>query len=323
MTDNIFICAFCKHISPTLNGFVKHIEKIHNIDYQIYFDTYIEPNDNHLCPVCLNKRKFFKGKYRKTCCNPECNYIQRKNTCIARYGVSNPSFIPEVVEKKKQTCLKHYGVEFPMQSNSILEKAKETNNKLYGVDWALSSKQYRNTFIIPGCISSFGEENPMNCPDIQNKCYLSDINNHNGIYHTQEKSWITKYCHGPNKKYLYNNINFKSLPELLLAQLLDEYNISYKYEPCQFTYFDKYNIKHIYTPDFLINNQLFEIKGDIFLDENNHLINFFNRDLDYIQEAKEQCIIKNNIILIKSTILLNLIKTKKILDYFGEGKNVK
>ena len=316
MTNILFICKLCNYKATKLTYLTKHINYYHKISYQTYFDTYIEPDDLHLCPICLNKRKFFKGKYRKTCGNPECNYIQRKKTCEERYGVSNISLIPEVQEKKIQTCLKHFDVKYPMQSNVVINKVKETNQKLYNTDWALASKEYRNNFIIPGCINSLGYENPMNSKDIQRKCYETNIKNHNGLYSTQTKEWIKKYAHGSNKQYSYKNLILKSKAEYELAVWLDNNNIKYIYEPCQFKYKDLYNKEHTYTPDFLINNKLYEIKGDIFLDENDNLINYFNNDLTYIQTAKQECMKEHNVILLKTSILKNLLETNKLLEYF-------
>lgn len=287
MTNILFICKICQYEAKSLNGLVKHILHGHNLNYQSYFDKYIEPNDEHLCPICLNKRKFFKGKYRKTCCNPECNYIQRHKTVKEKYGVDNISFIPEIQQKKENTCLKHYGVKYPTQAQSVLEKIKETNRKLYNTDWALSSKEYRTNFIIPGCINAFGYENALLSETVQKTCYENNLKNHNGLYSTQTTEWIKKYAHGLNKQYFYKNLILKSKIEYDFAMYLDEHNIKFIYEPCQFKYKDKYDKLHTYTPDFLINNKLYEIKGDIFFDENGNLINYFNKDLNYIQEAKQ------------------------------------
>ena len=81
----MYKCEICNKEIRTLQSFVQHIIKIHNIQYEQYFDTYIEPNDNHICPICkLNKRKFFKGKYRKTCCD---GLMEAKHQCMLQNNV--------------------------------------------------------------------------------------------------------------------------------------------------------------------------------------------------------------------------------------------
>lgn len=59
------------------------------------------------------------------------------------------------------------------------------------------------------------------------------------------------------------------------------------------------NKKYKYYPDFLVNNELYEIKGDHFFDENNNYINPFNKEKNNKAFAKYQCIIKNNVKFLK------------------------
>ena len=56
-------------------------------------------------------------------CN-QCNRIKRKNTCIEKYGVSNPMLVPEIQEKLKKTIIGVYGVENISQSEEIKKRRK-------------------------------------------------------------------------------------------------------------------------------------------------------------------------------------------------------
>lgn len=60
------------------------------------------------------------------------------------------------------------------------------------------------------------------------------------------------------------------------------------------------NIVHYYQPDFLINNKLYEVKGEQFFD-GDKMICPYNRNnyLDGIAEAKHQCMLKNNVIILR------------------------
>lgn len=44
-------------------------------------------------------------------------------------------------------------------------------------------------------------------------------------------------------------------------------------------------------------------------------IYFYNRKLDYIQEAKEICMNKNKVIIIKTSELYNMIKNNTLLKF--------
>lgn len=59
-----------------------------------------------------------------------------------------------------------------------------------------------------------------------------------------------------SKKYL-----LKSNYETLFALYLYFNNISYSYESLSFEYCDTGGKHHIYTPDFIIGNKLYEVKG--------------------------------------------------------------
>lgn len=55
-------------------------------------------------------------------------------TVQRRYGVTNPSQLASVKEKKKRTTRSNLGVDYPTQSQKVLDKRVDTYQKLYGVD---------------------------------------------------------------------------------------------------------------------------------------------------------------------------------------------
>lgn len=67
------------------------------------------------------------------------------------------------------------------------------------------------------------------------------------------------------------------------------------------------NTIHKYHPDFLINDKLYEVKGDQFF-EGNKMICPYDRNnyKDELAEAKHQCMIKNNIIILKGDDIKNI-----------------
>lgn len=71
---------------------------------------------------------------------------------------------------------------------------------------------------------------------------------------------------------------------------------------------------HKYFPDFLINDKIYEIKGDQFFNENNELIDPYNNK---VLIEKFECMMQNNVIILRETDL------SPILKYINEkyGKN--
>lgn len=69
----------------------------------------------------------------RICKEKDPQYLKnKKETCLKKYGVENPSQNELIKEKKKQTCLKHFGVTSPLKSKQILKKVQLTNLKKYG-----------------------------------------------------------------------------------------------------------------------------------------------------------------------------------------------
>lgn len=87
--------------------------------------------------------------------------------------------------------------------------------------------------------------------------------------------------------YKYNNIIFDSSWELAVFIYCIDYNIPIERVPTIFEYINSKGKKSYYFPDFMINNQIIEIKGPQFLDEKGNL-----KD-----KEKQKCMNENNVIL--------------------------
>lgn len=98
------------------------------------------------CPVCGKFVKFtnFNKGYRQYCSykclnNSEKTKELKRQTCLSKYGVDNPTKNREFVEKSMETQRKRYGgVGFA--SKELLDKTKNTNLERYGVEYAGSSE---------------------------------------------------------------------------------------------------------------------------------------------------------------------------------------
>ena len=75
---------------------------------------------------------YYGGAFCKECCKK--NKSEKiKRTCTIRYGVSNPSCIQEIKDKKEETSMKKYGMH-PRKTDEVKEKCKQTCLAKYNVD---------------------------------------------------------------------------------------------------------------------------------------------------------------------------------------------
>lgn len=267
------------------NNFYKIKTKIYWIIYNLH--------DFPKCEICGNSitKNIFELTigYGTTVCSKKCKYIKMQhtlqNTLLQKYGVDNISKLAEIKYKKEQTTFKNYNVKNPSQSYIIQQKKIQTNLQLYG------ETNYTKT--------------------IEYKIFLKK--------YREQKYGKNRAL---NYTYKYNNIYFDSSWELAFWIYHIDNNINIKREPISFKYFIKNEI-HTYYPDFLVNDQLIEIKADRFFNNKNEPI----KDGKYPWFEKYNCMCQNNVkILIKKDIkiYLDYIKNKYGKNYLNQFRiNIK
>ena len=265
-------------------------------------------NDIHDFPHCkiesCNKKlilpRYFKQfKYQDHCCN-KCaqndNKIKQKikNTTFERHGNKNYRNI----KKSKQTCFKHYGCENGMQSDIVKQKVKEHNLKKYGCEWITQSDRQKTQMKLNN-LKKYNVENVFQLQKIKNKI---------------KQTLLEKYGseHTIVGVYLYKDIHFDSAPELAFYIWLSDNNINFEYHPNIFFNYEFNGKIYRYFPDFKIENQLIELKGNQFLKEDGTWKNPFDRSQDDFFEAKHQCALKNNVKILYSN------DYKTYLDYIDD-----
>lgn len=185
-------------------------------------------------------------------------------------------------------------------SETISNKIKKTNNDLYGSDYYLSTedckKQSKQTKL-----DKYGDENYNNRTKFKETC-LKEY----GFENPMQSPYISAKS---KKKYKFNGLNFDSNWELIVYKKLLENNIDFEYHPnITFEYINELTQKHhFYQPDFLINDEYYEIKGPQFFDKvtgkmrNPYRKNLSKEELeemDALYEAKYNCMIKNEVHII-------------------------
>lgn len=181
--------------------------------------------------------------------------------------------------KFKQTNLKRYGVEVPSQSTIVRKKIKTTNLERYGLTSVLADKEK----IKAAVIEKYGVENVFQSEEIKEKIKQSMVANY-GVEHFFQSE--LNMCKSVFRKYVFNDEYFDSLPELAVWLYMVDHNIDIQRNTSSFSYsFD--GCDHVCFPDFVINGQLVEIKGD-------HL---FKKMLieNTIENAKYHCLLENKV----------------------------
>lgn len=98
----------------------------------------------------------------------DCTSIKFKKIMLDKYGVTNPSLIDEVKEKRKQTFIKNFGVDNASKSHIIKDRIKETWMEKYGVENIMDLPEFREKIL-----ASFVKND--NCPTSKMQEMVSDI----------------------------------------------------------------------------------------------------------------------------------------------------
>jgi endogenous inhibitor of DNA gyrase (YacG/DUF329 family) len=110
------------------------------------FDQQIHAFENDitstvLCKKCNTNPTYFVSRFQgyRPFCSSKCaqtfegTKAKKDKTLVERYGTTDLSTVPEIVNKTKQTNLERYGCEKPFQSDDIQQKVRQTTFEKYGV----------------------------------------------------------------------------------------------------------------------------------------------------------------------------------------------
>lgn len=266
-----------------------------------------------------------KDKYRKTISKRTSEDWQaiKEHTRITlseKYhgDYVNPSQVPEIKMKIQDTCEKRYGSREYFSSKDKLEKTIRTCQEKYGVDNYSSTEECRKK-VINTCIERYGVKSPMLLDSIKQKMREIMVSKYGVEYYTQTHEYHQK-AHKKYKNEKYPEMTFGSGWEFKVYDFLIENHIEFEYQPSiSFEY--EYDGKiHTYHPDFLINGKVYEVKGEQFfrINESNGKEEMYcpYRYSDWSDElyewecekyeAKHQCMISNNVIILREHDIDNL-----------------
>lgn len=249
-----------------------------------------------LCNGCLiSKRK--KEEFQKS--EKKQLFLERtRATCQRIYGCNNSAQSPQVKAKhahKGGFAESKYQekIQAAAHSDSAYQKKEQTYTERYGASHFMKSeegyKRYQD-----GLMAKTGYRNPMQNPETQS-------NNSRG--------------------YLFEGVHFDSSWELAYFLWLRDNKVDFIYHPAVcIDYVDSDGVSRVYRPDFIINGQLCEIKGDQFFNESGEPYNSYTKKFWW---EKYNIMLDNNVKILKFDEVktyLRYIKTTYGKDYLKQFK---
>lgn len=250
-----------------------------------------EQKVNGLCSKCgasyQRRLRFFSFPMLCTDCS-------KKETTLSHFGVENISQLDSVKKQKAE--------KLASQMKDIVEKRKDTCLKKYGETSYFKTQEYRD--------SVSGENNPGHTKEANEKRKQTMLLKYgvDNIFKRSDiiqKRFKEKYgCINPSQvnatgwpiksNYLYKGIHFDSSWELIFYIYSSESGHTIEREPVQFKYIFN-NEERFAKPDFRVDGQLIEIKGDFMIDENGDWQNVWDSTLNPYYKAKQKCLENNNV----------------------------
>lgn len=141
----------------------------------------------------------------------------------------------------------------------------------------------------------------------------------------QDRYGVSNFSYSPlfsayhRKRIFHDNIWFDSSWEIKVYDYLKENHVPFEYSPSISIPYEYDGRQYTYHPDFLVNGKMYEVKGDHFfrINESGHevMVNPY-RDPEWSDEqyewecgkyeAKHQCMLKNNVIILRESQIENL-----------------
>lgn len=208
---------------------------------------------------------------------------------LEKYGTVDINNLPEISDKRKKTCLERYGAETPLESKIVRDKISKTINA--------NPDYYKNmgATIRKTCLEKYGVDNVSKVEEFKEKRQATMLNKFGkttNLALPENRNFLNFFIIENNTK-----IYFDSIPEVLFYYWCKENNKIISRESISIAYYID-NIKHIYYPDFMVDNKLYEIKRD-------DCINELGQVLDYKTKAvlleKSNAMKEHNVIIIKAS----------------------
>lgn len=161
---------------------------------------------------------FTKGY--KTFCgskqNCECARKNQSRLLKSYHSTKDPEAAQQSLQKQQQTCLERYGVTNPAKNQTIREKIKKTNQIRYNADFPFQSKQIQHKIETTN-LSRYGVKRPFENQDIVRKSHETARSKHG-----------SDFMKAARQQFLNNNNNknpFVVYQEKIKKTLKDRYDV--------------------------------------------------------------------------------------------------
>lgn len=290
---DIIECKFCHKQIKSL-GISTHLLVKHNIHSREYYDKYLKEPDENICKNCGKETKFinFTYGYRRYCCTLCARQSEEAKLSASETWHSHTDEWKQDVKRRTQNTY--------FQKTGYYHNWSNPDSRQKCIDTYFKETGYTHNMKNPEHLKQRSEEY------FRKTGYYHNWSNPESFAKCQqtyyEKTGYKNPGQNPNTQshtvygFYYNDIYFDSHWEYELYEALRSSKNVFEYHPkITFTYI-KEEQEHKYKPDFIINGKFYEVKGDFFFNDNNQLINPFTKEL---QLEKQECMIKNNVIILK------------------------
>ncbi len=225
-----------------------------------------------------------------------------KQSNLEKYGVDNPMKNSEIAsrfrrsynqkteeeklhikQKRAATCSDKFGVEYVAQNELIRNKISATHQS-----HSKSEVEDSNNKRVRTCNEKYGVDYAIQSSEIQAKSRKTLISKYGVPFYVSSEFRRRLYC--------YDDIFFDSSYELYYYIWARDVGKNIKRATQIFSFIAQEKLYH-YMPDFLVDDELVEIKGEHFFDSEGNLINPFSKDphIQEIYREKGNCARQNNV----------------------------
>ena len=186
-------------------------------------------------PNCNKEQTIRNSKFNKVLL---CRYHKTQQTCKQKYGgIGNASSV--LRKKQKDTMIEKYGVECSFQFESV------RNNNANWVKSDEFKQKSKNTLML-----KYGVDNSAKVSAFQDKAINTKLEKYGQLR--------------ASTKIKMFGIAFDSMWEVYVYYYLKKHNVNFTYHPRTFFTYLKNGKEHKYFPDFYVNGEYWEVKGDNF-----------------------------------------------------------
>ena len=278
------------------------------------------------CKICGNPVEWYgKSNAFRTYCSRGCMYSDKdfwnkvQDTCEERLGTRN-AFQSEIVKERiREKHRANLGVDYPMQSPVVREKSRISCMNNMGVENPSQSEEVQlkkeNT-----TYSHYGVRHPAQNEEVKSRMVATCKRNWNVDNFSKSPLFATFH----RKRIFHDNIWFDSTWEVKVYDFLKSNNLPFEYSPSVALPYDYDGKRYAYHPDFIVNDKLFEVKGDHFFRMNESTgeeemfcpfreSEWTDEEYNWIcgkVEAKHQCMLKNNVVILREKDIDNIDRLK-------------